>query len=249
VIPAHTDDPSFTRSRSVTPMRTLAVLPILALSIVLIPDAQAASPADAAKDLTPIVLFNGKNLDGWSIHINHADKSDPKSDPKGIFKVEDGVIHVSGEEFGCLTTEKEYEDYRVSVEFKWGEKRWGQRANAPRDSGILVHVVEPIKVWPRSIECQIQEHDCGDFYLVGGASIVIDGKIQKGRWIRSEDAEKPRGEWNKVEVVCDGGTVTNIINGKSVNTGTDATPRRGKIVLQSEGAEIFFRNVVLTPLK
>jgi hypothetical protein len=230
-------------------MRTLAVLPTLALSIVLVPNVHAAPPAGAAKDVTPIVLFNGKNLDGWTISINHADKSDPKADPKGVFKVEDGVIHVSGEEFGCLTTEKEYGDYKVSLEFKWGEKRWPPRQNAVRDSGILVHVIEPVKVWPRSIECQIQEHDCGDFYLVGGASIVIDGKVQKGRWIKSEDAEKPRGEWNKVEVVCDGGTVTNIINGKAVNTGTDASERRGKILLQSEGAEIFFRNIVLTPLK
>jgi len=230
-------------------MRPLVLLPIFALSIVLISSAQAAPPARAAKDPKPIVLFNGKNLDGWSISIDHADKSDPSADPKGIFKVEDGLIHVSGEEFGCLTTQKEYEDYKVSLEFKWGEKRWGKRANAVRDSGILVHVIEPVKVWPRSIECQIQEHDCGDFYLVEGASIVIDGKIQKGRWIKSEDAEKPRGEWNKVEVVCDGGTVTNIINGKAVNTGADASERRGKILLQSEGAEIYFRNVVLTPLK
>ncbi len=224
---------------------------VFALMVAL--DAHAASPAASTTTTTadpaPIILFNGKNLDGWSIHIRHADKSDPTADPKGIFKVEDGLIHVSGEEFACLTTNEEYADYKVSLEFKWGEKRWPPRENVVRDSGVLVHVVGPMKVWPRSIECQIQEHDCGDFYLVDGATIGIDGKIEKRYKKKTEDAEKPHGEWNTVEVVCEGGSVTNIINGKVVNKGTDASVRRGKIVLQSEGAEIFFRNVVLTPLK
>ncbi|APW60240.1 3-keto-disaccharide hydrolase [Paludisphaera borealis] len=212
-------------------------------------DASAAPPARSAADAAPVSLFNGKDLSGWTIHLNHSDKSDPKADPKGVFQVKDGVIHVSGEEFGCLTTDKEFDNYKVSLEFKWGEKRWPPRENAVRDSGILVHVVGPDKVWPRSVECQIQEHDCGDFYLVDGATIVIDGKLEKQYKKKSADHEKPNGEWNTVEVVCDGGTVTNIINGKIVNTGTDASEKRGKIVLQSEGAELFFRNVVLTPLK
>lgn len=208
-----------------------------------------ASPPSSTADPAPIPLFDGKSLNGWSVHIRHADKSDPSADPKRVFQVEDGVIHVSGEEFGCLTTEEEYADYKVSLEFKWGEKRWPPRENVVRDSGVLVHVVGPMKVWPRSIECQIQEHDCGDFYLVDGATIGINGEIEKRYWKKSEDAEKPRGEWNTVEVVCEGGDVTNIVNGKVVNKGTDASVRRGKILLQSEGAEIYFRNVVLTPLK
>jgi hypothetical protein len=212
-------------------------------------DAPAAPPSRTTADPSPITLFNGKNLDGWSVHIRHADNSDPKTDVKGVFKVEDGVIHVSGEEFGCLTTDKAFSNYKVSLEFKWGEKRWSPREKAVRDSGILVHVVGPDKVWPKSVECQIQEHDCGDFYLVDGATIAIDGKIEKSYKKKTEDAEKPRGEWNTVEVVCDGATVTNIINGKTVNTGTDSNPSSGRILLQSEGAEVFFRNVVLTPLK
>src|ERR1700722_15069658 len=99
-------------------------------------------------------LFNGKDLSGWTIFIRHADKSDPRSDPKGVFKVEDGIIHISGEEFGCLTTEKEFENYRLTVEFKWGEQKWPPR-NKPtdrRDSGILMHCVGPDKVWTKSIE-------------------------------------------------------------------------------------------------
>ncbi|GAC1472590.1 MAG: DUF1080 domain-containing protein [Isosphaeraceae bacterium] len=196
-------------------------------------------------------LFNGRDLEGWSIYIAHSEKStSPGADPKSVFKVEDGVIHVSGEEFGCLITEKEFANYRLKLEVKWGDKKWPPREkpDTPRDSGILMHCVGPDKIWPKSIECQIQEKDFGDFYMVGGTSLLVNGREEKGRVVKTKDAEKPRGEWNVVEVVCDGGKITNIVNGVVVNEGTHASETRGKIVLQSEGAEVFFRNIELTLL-
>ncbi len=196
-----------------------------------------------------ISLFNGKDLSGWYSFIRYNDKTDPLTDPKGIFKVEDGLIHVSGEHFGCLTTHKEYENYRLKLDFKWGTKKWPPREKAVRDSGILMHVVGPDMVWPKSIECQIQEHDTGDFYLVGGTSIQINGVTESKYKKKSKEAEKPTGEWNTVEVICDGGSITHIVNGEVVNHGTNASVTKGKIVLQSEGAEIFYRNVELTPIK
>jgi hypothetical protein len=223
-------------------MRHLRPLGVLAVCLF----ALAANRVDDAKTT---VLFNGKNLDGWYTFINHKDGSDPKADPKGVFQVEDGVIHVSGEEFGCLTTKNEFENYHLTLEFKWGEKRYPPRENAVRDSGVLMHCVGPDKVWPRSIECQIQEHDCGDFYMVDGAELTIDGKVNKSRGVKKSDHEKPTGQWNTIEVVCDGGTIVNKVNGVEVNCGTDSSVAKGKIVLQSEGAEVFFRNVTLTPLR
>ena len=229
-------------------MRTRGWLALLGLGLA----AASAGPtwAQEAKDrekATP--LFNGKDLAGWSIFIRHKEKSDPRIDTKGVFRVEDGVIHVSGEEFGCLTTDEEFQDYRLLVEFRWGEKKWPPREKAVRDSGILLHGVGPDKVWTRSIECQIQEHDCGDFYMVDGTSIVVDGKPVKGYKKKTKDAEKPNGDWNTIEVVCDGDKITNIVNGVVVNEGTMASVTKGKIVLQSEGAEVFYRKVELTPLK
>lgn len=208
-------------------------------------------PARAGSKKTEgtVSLFNGNDLSGWYTFIRYPDKSDPRSDPKGIFKVENGAIHVSGQHFGCLTTLKEYENYRLKLEFKWGTKKWPPREKAVRDAGILMHMVGPDKVWPRSIECQIQEHDTGDFYLVDGTSIVVDGKTETSYKKKSKDAEKPTGEWNTVEVICDGTTITNIVNGVVVNHGTDASLSKGKIVLQSEGAEIFYRNIELSPIK
>jgi hypothetical protein len=204
----------------------------------------------ARADEKAISLFNGKDLSGWTIFIRHADKkSDPRADPKGVFKVEDGVIHISGEEFGCLTTEKEFSDYRLTVEFKWGEKRWPPRENVKRDSGILLHCVGPDKVWTKSIECQVQEGDCGDIWLVDGTSIVVDGqKVAKGRVVKKTDAEKPSGEWNTIEVVCDGDKITNIVNGVVVSECSQASETKGRILLQSEGAEVYYRKVELRPL-
>jgi hypothetical protein len=199
-----------------------------------------------------VSLFNGKNLSGWYVYIPHKSaEADPSTDPKGVFQVENGMIHVSGEEFGCLTTDREFSDYQLRLEFRWGERKWPPRdkPETPRDSGVLMHCVGPDKVWPRSIECQIQEHDCGDFWMVDGASLEVNGKVERQRAVKSQDAERPRGQWNVVEVVCDGDTVTNIINGVVVNRGSKASVTRGKILLQSEGAEVFYRNITLTPLR
>lgn len=64
-----------------------------------------------------------------------------------------------------------------------------------------------------------------------------------------KDVEKPAGEWNRLEVVCDGDTITNILNGVVVNEGTKASRTKGKITIQSEGAEIIFRKIEIRPLK
>jgi hypothetical protein len=233
------------------PSRPIAVR--LALPLALTLAALVYAPSSFADDAEKTVsLFNGKDLAGWYTFTRHADKSaDPYADPKGVFKVEDGVIHISGEEFGCLTTKQEYGNYRLRLEVKWGAKKWPPRdgENTPRDSGILMHCVGPDKVWTKSIECQIQERDFGDFYLVGGTTIDVNGKTEKGRVVRTTDAEKPLGEWNVVEVICVGDTITNIVNGVVVNKATKASVARGKIILQSEGAEVFYRNVAITPLE
>lgn len=181
---------------------------------------------DTAKAVS---LFNGKDLAGWYTFTRHADKTVvPYPDPKGVFKVEDGVIHISGEEFGCLTTKQEYGDYRLRLEVKWGKKKWPPRdgEKTPRDSGILMHCVGPDKVWTKSIECQIQEHDFGDFFLVCGTTIEVNGKPEKGRVVRTTDAEKPHGEWIVVEVICDGDAITNIVNGVVVNKATKIATSR-----------------------
>ena len=197
-----------------------------------------------------IVLLQNDNLDNWVVFVDpRTEPYDPKSKTEGIFTVKDGLLEVTGERFACLTTREAYKNYHLVLEFKWGEKKWAPRADVIRDSGILMHCVGPDKIWTTSIECQIQEGDCGDFFMVGGTTLTVDGETKTGgRFIKSPDAEKPHGEWNTIEVICDGDRITNIVNGTVVNEGTGASVTAGRIALQSEGAEVFYRNVILKPI-
>ncbi len=209
-----------------------------------------------------IKLFNGKNLDGF---YTYTEKQGRNHDPNHVFTVQDGTIRVSGEEFGYFATEVEYENYRLTAEFKWGEKTYAPREGLARDSGILYHFVGPDKIFPKSIEFQIIEGGTGDIIVVDGASLTVagvahnEGRIDrrgKGPWKDvagyrdpAGEVEKSHGQWNKLELVAAGDSVKYYVNGKLVNEGTGANPRRGKILFQSEGAELFYRNLRLTPLK
>src|SRR4051812_6200513 len=92
-----------------------------------------------------IKLFNGKNLDNFYTYLGSPGKGQPKygknNDPEKVFTVQEGMIRVSGKVYGCITTEKEYENYHLVVEFKWGTKTWPPREKATMDSGILLHCV------------------------------------------------------------------------------------------------------------
>lgn len=225
------------------PLKTTLVL------LFLITQSPTLSQPKPKLNENPRVLFDGKTLEGWTTYVTHKDKTiDPRTDPKQVFQVEAGVIHVSGEEFGCLTTKEDFENYRLVVEFKWGKKKWPPRDKVVRDSGILLHCVGPDKVWTKSIECQIQEGDCGDFWMVDGTTLKVDGKLETRFKKKKADGEKPSGDWNRVEVICEGGKITNIVNGVVVNEGVEASVTKGRILLQSEGAEIYFRKVELYPL-
>jgi hypothetical protein len=222
----------------------------------------AASGARAAAPGEVIKLFNGKDLDGFYTYLESKEKN---QDPAKVFQVHDGMIHVSGTEFGYFATEAEYENYRLTVEFKWGEKTHPPRQGKARDSGILYHFVGPDKVWPKSIEFQMIEGGTGDVILVDGAALTVGGvsrtegrfdRFGKGPWEDvvgyrdpGNEVEKPHGEWNLLELVASGGTVKYFVNGKLVNEGARAHPTRGKILFQSEGAELFYRRIELEPLE
>ena len=147
--------------------------------------------------------------------------------------------------------EKEFSNFHLVAEFKWGVKKYPPRDadTTRRDNGILYFVPLNARdfVWPKGIECQIQEGDTGDFWMIDSATIVIDGirttPKDFSRSIKKKDAEKPTGEWNRVEVISNKGKITHIVNGTIVNECTGASLTKGKIIIQSEGAEIFYRKI------
>jgi glutathione peroxidase len=197
-------------------------------------------------------LFNGKNLNGW---YSFTTKYGANNDEEKAFNVTDGALHLSGENMGYVCTKNSYKDYYLKIIFRWGEKKYPPRLNSPRDSGILYHFPESVgdKVWPTSIECQIQENDCGDYYCVGGTTADSPNESKMGgsqkRIIRTKNFEKPDQEWNTIEVICIGDKSEHYVNGHLVNEASNLTVSEGKILLQLEGAEIFYKTVELIPLK
>lgn len=234
-----------------------------------------------------IKLFNGTDLEGWYTFIQNRGRND---DPKKVFTVQEGMIRISGEEWGCITTDKEYENYRLLVEFKWGGLTFDPRVDRARDSGVLLHSRgedgSSQGIWIHSIECQIIEGGTGDFIVVGdgsdqfqitcgvsperqGNSYVFNPEgekvtINEGRinwhgrdpgwedtlgFRGSNDVEKALGEWNRLECIAKGDSLTFFLNGQLVNSAENVQPRKGRIQIQSEGAEIFFRRVDLKPIQ
>jgi len=115
-------------------------------------------------------LFNGKNLEGWYVYIARGKKNE---DTNHLVQVDGGAIHMyknaeagSQQPFGYIATEKDYANYHLRLEYKWAGKQFAPRAKAKRDAGVLYHVVGSDGVWPRSVECQIQEGDVGDIWTV-----------------------------------------------------------------------------------
>lgn len=118
-----------------------------------------------------VQLFNGKNLDNW---YKFVEKRGRDNDVKNVFSVENGLIHVSGEEYGSIVTNQEFKNYKLTMEFKWGTNTFAPRENRARDSGLLIHSTGPDGgyrgIWMRSIECQLIEGGTGDFLVVGDGS-------------------------------------------------------------------------------
>lgn len=194
-------------------------------------------------------LFNGKDLNGWYSFLKTKGKN---NDLDTVFSVNNGLLKITGKEFGYIVTERSFTDFHLVVEFKWGEKKYPPRENRVRDNGICYYVVPTDKVWPRSVECQVQEGDCGDFWLIDSVTAVVDG-VQQGptkntRVIKKKDNEKPTGEWNRIEVIANKGKCAHIVNGVIVNEAENVSLRSGRILIQSEGAETFYRKIDIKEL-
>jgi len=270
------------------------LFPLAALSaVLLLPAAGTSADDDASEPIAPrdgvIALFNGKDLDGLYTYL----KDTRYEDPRRVFTVEDGMLHISGDGLGAVITRKAYKNYHLVVEFKWGERTWANRKNATRDSGCLIHCVGPDGayggIWPHSIEAQIIEGGTGDIILVRGTDpqgqpmpMSLSAEVAKDRdgetiWKKGNpretfhsgrinwygrdpdwkdvlgfrgaiDVESPVGEWTRMDVICDGGHIQIQVNGVLVNEGFDAEPSAGKILIQTELAEIWVRRWELYPL-
>jgi hypothetical protein len=193
-----------------------------------------------------IHLFNGKDLDGW---VRFVPKDKPDAGKKWtvdkVWSVQDGVIHCSGKPHGYIRTTESYANYRLHLEWRWTEK--------PTNSGVLLHRSGIDAVWPKCVEAQLAHENAGDFWLLSFSTAVVDGKqVGPKQYANGKKKhpsnEKPAGQWNTYDILCDGKTITLTVNGLKQNEGVDSDPWYGPICLQSEGSPIEFRNITLEPL-
>ena len=196
-----------------------------------------------------VVLFDGKSLDGWDYHL-----VDPDLKMEDVWSVKDGILICKGKPFGYLHTKKDYQDFQLT--FQW---RWAPGAD-PGNSGVLLRITgEPIGFMPKCVEAQLMHGSAGDIWAFFGFG--VKGPGSRYREVKdhealgtfygvgaSRKAEKPAGEWNTYDIVFQGDKLTLTINGEQVNEASGCDHVAGKIGLQSEGAEIHFRNVKIVPL-
>jgi hypothetical protein len=252
---------------------------LLAATLCVATPALAQTPDDSG--WTP--LFNGEDFAGWTIAW-----AQPPSDAQpasSVFAVENGMIHVyADQEAGTkqqqayILTDGDYRDYRLSLEYKWGPKKFAPRTELVRDAGLLFHVYDhSMADWPHSVEAQIQEGDTGDLWAIssrasstilpltgrymepadGGVPVTVGAYRDFERIRHGALNELP--EWNTLEIVVRGDTATYIVNG-FVNmrvtglqrwdaaTASWAKLDHGRIALQAEYAELFYRNIRIRPL-
>lgn len=238
----------------------------------------------------------------WDSYLSYRfgpgyDGSEPIEDPIGfnqpiaaqVFQVNvvDGepILRVSGEIYGALISKRSYRNYHLTLQVKWGEKKWPARAELLRDTGILYHSVgahgaDHWRSWMLSQELQIMEGHIGDYWSQATSAIDVRAfppeyimnpvasleqpflavgfeQDIKGFVLRRENRESKNG-WTQVELICYEGQSLHIVNGEVVMVLRNSRFKQGnlfrpldegKIQLQSEAAEVFFKDIQLRELE
>lgn len=192
---------------------------------------------------------NLSKLDGgfWGFYC-----SESSARMQDVWKVEDEVLVCSGLPLGYLYSNGEFNNFVLKLQWRW------PAGKEPGKGGVLIHMAGEHKIWPKSLEAQLNAGDAGDFWGLDGYELSgpadrtssFDhekfGELTNVKKTRA--LEKSAGQWNTYEIIAEGDTVTLVINGTEANKATGCAPKRGRICLTSEGSEIHFRNVELMPL-
>ena len=195
-------------------------------------------------------LFNGKDLTGW-VNVNT---------DKDTWYVKDGMLVCTGHPIGVMRTDKQYENFLLHIEWRHME--------AGGNSGVFAWsegTVPEGRRLPKGMEIQMLELDWVNQHKMKDGSLppiaYVHGELfganglittpDNPRGSRSKSIEnrcKGKGLWNVYDVVCVDGTVKLSVNGKFVNGVRNASIKKGYLCLESEGAEIQFRNIQIMEL-
>lgn len=194
-------------------------------------------------------LFNGKDLAGWECFLVESEKK-----MEDVWGVRDGVLICKGEPNGYLCTKDSFTSFRAVVEWRWAP------GGKPGNSGVLLRLPKEDRMLPKCYEAQLMNGNAGDIVAFHGLTFSgppadrmktvpghkLGGDLTMAK--KAKAAEKTPGEWNRYEIRLDGGDLTLTVNGEIVNEAKGLAVMPGRIALQSEGGEIHFRKVEITPL-
>ena len=210
--------------------------------------APPAARADGPIELLTTQSASG-DLAGWKSY-----HEDPQAKTADVWRLDaDGVLRCRGTPKGYLYTEKDYTSFVFTLDWRWppGKK--------PGNGGVLLRMTAPHKVWPKSLEAQLNAGNAGDFWGLDGYRLAGPtdrlktlSHPQFGALVnlkKLKALEKTPGQWNRYEIRAEGDSVTLSINGELVNRATGCAATPGKLCITAEGDEIEFRNLQLTPIE
>jgi hypothetical protein len=200
--------------------------------------AQLRFPIELPKEM---VLFNGVNLEGWREFANGRILSG-----QGAWSVNDGNLLCNGQGSNgpgtaYLRTEQAFSDYLLKLQWRF--------PNGTGDSGVGLMMTGPDRMSPMCLEVQLRPNNSGDLYPIGGFQANFGaGNIGFRPTKMHPSNELPPGEWNRLEIRVQDGTVEIKVNGLVQNRATNCTKAAGRINLRNEGSAVEFRQLTLLPL-
>jgi hypothetical protein len=208
--------------------------------------------AGAAEQAGSAIDMFGPSTAGRKAVVWKSFSEDPDAKKEDVWKIRDGVIVCKGTPKGYIRTERDFKNFVLTLEWRRPPEK------KPGRGGVLIRTTGPDKIWPKSLEAQLNAGGAGDFWGLDGYRLT--GPKERFKSLthetfgvltnlqKTEDAEKPPGQWNEYKIVAEEGTVILSINGREVNRATGCDVVAGKICLTAEGDEIHFRNVRLQVL-
>ena len=175
------------------------------------------------------------------------------------WKVKGSELVCTGKPIGVMRSEKQYENFILHVEwmhmepggnsgvFVWSAANPDAESRLPDGVEVQMLELDWVNLNKRDGETPPIAYVHGELFGVGGVTTVPDNP----RGTRSKSIEnlcKGKGEWNTYEVICVDGTIKLSVNGKFVNGLSQSSQRKGYLCLESEGAEIHFRNLKIIEL-
>ncbi len=169
------------------------------------------------------------------------------------------ILICSGKPIGVMRSEKQYENFILHVEWKhtepggnsgvfvWSNADPPEKSRLPNGVEVQMLELDWVKINTKNGVAPPDAYVHGELFGVGGVKTVPDNP----RGTRSKSIEnrcKGRGEWNTYDVVCVDGTIKLSVNGKFVNGISQSTQKKGYVCLESEGAQILFRNIKIIEL-